>query len=136
MPDRPRPAVLLVDDESAYTELIATTLAHVLDVPVYPFNRPQAALDALPQLEVGLIMTDFYMPQMNGLQFLRRALELKPGAPCLMITGHCTAAADAAEAGLPELKEVLPKPLAPTAVAAAIRRHWPLPLPHDGVAPA
>jgi two-component SAPR family response regulator len=119
------PALVLVDDEKAYTAVLSEALAAQLEVPIITFSRPQAALDALPSLEVGLIVTDFFMPQMNGVDFLRRALALKPATPCLILTGHHDAVADETGSDLPELKEVLSKPVASRTLAATIRRYWP-----------
>lgn len=121
----PSPAVLIVDDEKAFTDVLTQTLAGYLQARIVTFARPAAALEALPALDVALIVTDYFMPQMNGVEFLRRALQLKPGTPCLIITGHRDALADQGLPEFPELKEVLAKPFPSRVLAAAIQKHWP-----------
>jgi CheY-like chemotaxis protein len=116
--------VVLVDDEKSYTDVLQQTLADLVDAPVLTFDRPQAALDALPGLDVAIIVTDYFMPQMDGVEFLRRALLLKPATPCVMITGHSDALAEDGLFQLPELKEVLAKPFPSRVLAAAIHKHW------------
>lgn len=120
------PAIVLVDDEKSYTDVLCQTLASLVDAPVVTFDRPQAALAALPGLDVGIIVTDYFMPQMDGVEFLRRALLLKPATPCVMITGHSDALAEDGRFQIPELKEVLAKPFPSRVLAAAIHKHWPL----------
>ncbi len=119
------PALVLVDDEKAYTDVLSETLSALLEAPIVVFSRPEAALQALPQLEVAMIVTDYFMPQMNGLDFLRRALQLKPSIPCLMITGHTDALGEAGLPELPELKQVLAKPFPTRQLADAVQRYWP-----------
>ena len=46
--------VVLVDDEKSYTDVLQQTLADLVDAPVLTFDRPQAALDALPGLDVAI----------------------------------------------------------------------------------
>jgi CheY-like chemotaxis protein len=117
--------VLIVDDEKSFTEVLSQTLAGYLDAPIVTFARPVAALEALPKLDVGVIVTDYFMPQMSGVEFLRRALQLKPATPCVIITGHRDALADQGLPEFPELKEVLAKPFTSRVLASAIQKHWP-----------
>jgi CheY-like chemotaxis protein len=118
-------AIVLVDDEKSYTDVLSQTLGALIDAPVVTFDRPQSALDALPGIEVGIIITDFFMPQMDGMEFLRRAVLLKPATPCVMITGHSDALADETFLQLPQLKQVLAKPFPSRVLAAAIQKYWP-----------
>ena len=82
-----RKAIVIVDDEKAYVDIMATLLTDQLDCPVVTFTRPLEALAALPNLNVGVIVTDCKMPQFNGLEFIRRAPVLLPGIPFILMTG-------------------------------------------------
>jgi CheY-like chemotaxis protein len=116
---------LIVDDEKAYTDVLSETLPGYLDAPIVTFARPAVALEALPNLDVGVIVTDYFMPQMNGVEFLRRALQLKPETPCVLITGHRDALTNEGLPEMAELKEILAKPFSSRTLAAAIQKHWP-----------
>lgn len=120
-----RPCALILDDEKSYTDLLANVLSEFLTCPVATFTRPADALAALPGLEVGIIVTDFYMPEINGLEFLRRAAVIKPGVPAIMITGHSEALASIDHRDITALRTVLGKPFRVAELASEVVRHWP-----------
>ena len=81
--------ILLVDDEGTSREKIGAILGRQGYVV---FERPDAA-SALAVVRnrtspIDLVITDYRMPHMDGLEF---AVELKralPGTPLILITGH------------------------------------------------
>lgn len=116
--------VLLVDDESAYIDLLEQLLGEHLACPVQSFNRPTDALAALPALDVGLIVTDFHMPGLDGIEFINEAQKLRPGLPAVIITAHQLSLADERARRTPALKAVVRKPFKWGVLADAITRHW------------
>ncbi len=81
--------MVLVDDDKFYTKLLTQLLAENLDCPVIAFLDPREALAALPGINVGIIVTDYEMPDMNGFRFMAEAVKLVPPAvPVIFITGH------------------------------------------------
>ena len=48
----------------------------------------KAFLDALPDLSLGCVITDVRMPDMSGIDLLRRLKELNVAVPVIVITGH------------------------------------------------
>lgn len=96
-----------------------------LTCPVHTFSRPLAALEVLPRLNVGVVATDFYMPGLNGLEFISKARVLVPHCPFLIITGHGAELASRSYTHLPEIKEILKKPFKWRVLAEAVIRHWP-----------
>jgi DNA-binding NtrC family response regulator len=52
-------------------------------------SAPQA-LELLKEEAVDLIITDFQMPEMDGLELLARVREMDPRLPVIMITGHAS----------------------------------------------
>ncbi len=125
----PTPSIVLVDDEKSYTELMSQLLADNLDRPVHGFVRPLDALQALPGLKPAVVVTDFHMPQLNGIEFIREASALVPDAVFVMITGHNLAAEEDALARLPALKGFLAKPFGWRKLADEILRVWPTAVP-------
>ncbi|HEY0943737.1 MAG TPA: response regulator [Opitutaceae bacterium] len=122
-------SVVVVDDEQSYTDLLAQLLGENLTCPVHTFTRPLAALEALPLLDVGMIVTDYYMPQLNGIEFLHRARKLCPDVPFVMITGHMMELEADDYHEEVALKAVLAKPFSWRKLADEIIRHWPDPQP-------
>jgi len=118
-------AIVVVDDEKSYTDLMTQLLADNLDCPVHGFTRPRDALNALPQLNPGVIVTDYYMPQLNGIEFIREATLLAPGAAFVMITGHNLSAQEDTLVKLKSLKGFLAKPFGWRKLAEEIMRVWP-----------
>src|SRR5262249_36192279 len=100
-------------------------LADNLDCPVHGFTRPNEALHALPRLGAGVIVTDYHMPQLNGLEFIRKASELVPDATFVLITGNNLAAEQETIERMGVLKGFLAKPFGWRKLADEIIRVWP-----------
>lgn len=79
--------ILLVDDELDILESLKTVLEQYLpDVKVLAADSAPAALGLLKETKPDLIITDYKMPAMNGLDFLQEAGRLSPGTPRILIT--------------------------------------------------
>jgi len=55
---------------------------------VHAFYRPADALAALPELKPSVIVTDYYILEINGLDFIRQATALRPVTAFVLITGQ------------------------------------------------
>lgn len=122
---RPTKSIVLVDDEKSYTDLLSHMLAEALDCPIHAFSRPLEALKALPAINPGVVVTDYHMPQINGIEFIRQATPLVPHTAFVMITGHNLASLEDEMARLAALKGFLPKPFGWRKLADEILRVWP-----------
>ena len=122
---QPTKSVVLVDDDQAYADLMVEILSHNLDCPVVSFTRPLEALAALPLLAPSVIVTDYNMPQLNGLEFIRQAVPLAPHAAFVVMTGHDLTFARDEMDRLGALKGFLEKPFGSRQLAAEIIRVWP-----------
>ena len=118
-------AVLLLDDEPSYVELMTQLLSDNLDCPIRAYTRPHEALADLPRLDVALIVTDYSMPVMNGIDFLHRAHAVCPQAAAVMITGQRIELADKDLSHVPGLRATLFKPISWRTLAENIIKHWP-----------
>lgn len=83
-----RESVLIVDDEEMVLTSLSTYLALESDYEVATFTSAPRALEHLEANDVGLIISDFLMPEMDGITFLTRARELRPDAPRVLLTGY------------------------------------------------
>jgi len=120
-------ALVIVDDEKSYADLLGRLLADSLRCPIRAFTRPLEAIEAIPTLDVGLIVSDYYMPGINGLEFVRRLQTVAPTIPVIMITGHMMELAETDYSDLPALKTILAKPFSWRLLAEEIIRYWPEP---------
>ena len=87
-PAAPSRSVVIVDDEKSYVELMAEMIADNLDCSVHAFTRPLDALGALSTISAGVIITDYFMPEMDGIEFIRRASKVARESVFIMISGH------------------------------------------------
>lgn len=117
--------LVLVDDEFSYIDLLQQLLSDHLACPVHGFTKPADALRAIPGLNVGMIITDYQMPDMNGLQLIAAVQKINPSIPAVMITAYNMSFTPRELAAVPSLKTVVRKPFKWTALAEEVVKHWP-----------
>jgi DNA-binding NtrC family response regulator len=80
--------VVLVDDD----ELVLSTLRMLLEINggflVRGFTDPLQAVQELEHTLVDVIISDYRMPGINGLEVLKKARTLQPNAMRIMLTGY------------------------------------------------
>ena len=98
--------VLYIDDDDTLSQL-ANRLLTRLGLRVTCFQDARQALDALHAAPRGfdLVITDFNMPRLSGLDVAREVARLHPGLPVIITSGSltddlCTQAAQAGVRGL------------------------------------
>lgn len=121
--------VVLVDDEFSYIDLLQQLLSDHLACPVHGFTKPADALRALPDLNVGMLITDYQMPDMNGLQLIAEVQKINPQIPAVMITAYNMSFTPRELASVPALKTIVRKPFKWTVLAQEVVKHWPDPNP-------
>lgn len=97
-----RTAVLVVDDDLDHAELVCRTLErHHASFAVTHVADGPACLDALAKNRYAVILLDYSLPRMTGLQVLARIRELGHTEPVVLATaqGDERIAAQALEAG-------------------------------------
>jgi CheY-like chemotaxis protein len=87
-----RAQVLLVDDDSRGSAVRKELLEAQLGLKVWYFEDPAQALLNLDLADWNLLITDFQMPGLNGVQLAQTIRETHPSLPILMITGDLLAA--------------------------------------------
>src|SRR4249920_306577 len=85
-PTTPR-VVHIIDDDEALRESLAFLL-RTAKLEVKSFDSAKSFLDALPDESLACVITDVRMPDMSGIDLLRRLRERKVGVPVIVITGH------------------------------------------------
>ncbi len=117
--------IVIVDDEMSFTELLGSMLGEHFSCPVLTFGNPLTAAESLPRLNVGVLVTDYYMPHIDGLDLIKKAGALTPPPPSILITGHTFEDNDDETARMPHFKAILAKPFRWQQLAKLIEEHWP-----------
>jgi DNA-binding NtrC family response regulator len=82
------PTVLVVDDEPMVATALRSYLELATDYRVLTFNDPGQALAAVASEPVSVLLSDFMMPGMDGITFLKQAREHRPHATRILLTGY------------------------------------------------
>ncbi len=115
----PRAALLVIDDEPN----ILTSLRRALELEGYDVEvagSGRIGLQKLEEKDVDLVMLDVMMPEMDGLETLKRIREAQPELPVLMMSGHASidTAVQATKLGAHDFLE---KPLSTEKVLLTVR---------------
>ena len=81
--------ILLVDDNKVSREAFGKIL-RLYGHEVLEASDATDALDILTRENVELIITDFVMPEINGVQLVERIRKDRPKTPILMMSGYLT----------------------------------------------
>ena len=89
---RPKKTILCVDDNetilSVRTFLLQTRGYRVIAVPT-PHEALELILQSIPG-SIDLLLCDLVMPQMDGNELVRRAKEIQPALPAMIVSGSVT----------------------------------------------
>jgi ATP-dependent Lon protease len=84
-----KPQVLVVDDE----EIVRRNMSHILtreNYAVQTASDGHQALAAMDATEFDVVLTDFKMDRMDGLEVLEKIKARSPNTQVIMITGYAT----------------------------------------------
>jgi CheY-like chemotaxis protein len=111
--------ILVVDDEPDIAESLVD-LIHLLVPGAAVEQAPNAeqALAMLRKHEVDLLVTDFMMPGLNGMELLREAKRLNPHLANILVTAYGPEVVE--ESGLPPPDHLLHKPIDIAAFQGAV----------------
>jgi len=114
------PTILAVDDEPTSLLLLELHVGEMGCIPVTASSGAEA-LEILAQRQIDLIITDLFMPEMNGLEFIEHLQKQHLDIPLLVVTanGSIESAVDAMRKGA---YDYLEKPYNPEDLQITIQR--------------
>ena len=80
--------IVVVDDEKIVTSAFKTLLKVEGFSNAHFFNNPEEALEFLKSNTPDLVISDFLMPEMNGLEFLSEVKKMYPEVSKILLTGY------------------------------------------------
>ncbi|EBA10943.1 sigma-54-dependent transcriptional regulator [Roseobacter sp. CCS2] len=112
--------VLFVDDEEELRHATRQTLM-LADIPATILDKAELALAQISRGFPGVLVTDIRMPGNDGLWLMRKALEVDPEFPVILVTGHgdVNLAVSSMREGAYDFVE---KPFAPSRLVSTIQR--------------
>jgi response regulator RpfG family c-di-GMP phosphodiesterase len=83
-----QPVVVIVDDEEMVITSIRAFLSLETEFDINGFTDPEAAARFLETNPADVVVSDYLMPRMNGIQLLAKAKQFQPEAARVLLTGH------------------------------------------------
>src|SRR4030081_3422934 len=115
-----RTAMVTVDDDPGVSRAVARDLrrGYGENYRTVRAESGPSALDALRQMKlrgdsVAVILADYRMPQMNGVEFLEQAMDVYPAARRVLLTAYADTEAAIAAINVVDLDHYLLKPWDP-----------------------
>lgn len=85
--DKDEANVLIVDDEPSILSMLSVFLERK-GVKSITSESPSEALNILRSQNIKLVLLDVNMPEMTGLELLKKIMELVPSVHVIMMTGY------------------------------------------------
>jgi len=83
------PRVLVIDDNDGFRSTLAAALSHMGYEPVVPAGE-LGKVDvraAISKTDYDLVITDVFMPEMDGLEVIQLLHSVKPDCPVIAMSG-------------------------------------------------
>jgi len=85
--------ILIADDEPVMRDVMKSALS-ALDIEIDTVDDGNEAMERINKIAYDLVITDYLMPKMDGLELIRWMKSTYPSIPVILVTG--TMSADAA----------------------------------------
>src|SRR5215210_6654783 len=82
-------SILLVEDHAGFARALLSMLGQNPNLQIVAVaESAEAALQYLRQAKVDLVLLDYSLPDMSGVNLLEAVLADHPGLPCAILSGH------------------------------------------------
>jgi len=82
--------ILLVDDDRTCLRMLKKILAPMPDCEIDAFTSANTALEKAIQAEYDIVVSDYMMPEMDGITFLKQYMKSQPRTSRIIISSYCT----------------------------------------------
>jgi len=113
-------AVLIVDDQQEILNSLKRIFRNTYTI--FTSTKPGEALEILKQEEIAVILADQRMPEMDGVAFLSKALDLQPDAIRIMVTGYADIEASINAVNKAQVYQYISKPFEPDELKLIVKR--------------
>ena len=114
--------IVLVDDEDMVLTSLNSFLTLETDYDVKTFVSVKEALEYIKTGRVDLVVSDYLMPEMDGISFLAKVREIKPEVPRIILTGYADKENAIKAINNVGLFQYIEKPIDPMTVMAQIQK--------------
>jgi DNA-binding NtrC family response regulator len=80
--------IVIVDDEDMVLTSLKSFLSLETEYTVKSFLNPKEALQFIEKNDVDLVLSDYLMPEMDGITFLGEVRKVHPNVPRVILTGY------------------------------------------------
>lgn len=119
-----RPVIMLVDDEKSNLDAMSALLEEQFNV--IGASSGQLALEQLKAMDAGadlkVIISDYRMPNMNGVEFLNASLSIYPNCMRMILTGYADLEMVIKSINEARIFKFLRKPLSPPELVLNVSR--------------
>jgi len=88
MADETAETIVIVDDEEMVLTSLSSFLLLETEYRVETFLSPHGAIEYIENHDVDMVISDYLMPDMDGISFLAKVREIKPQVPRIILTGY------------------------------------------------
>ncbi len=82
------PLLVIVDDEEMVLASLRSFLTLETDYEMLTFSSPLKALESIRENQIDLVISDYLMPEMTGIEFFLQVKKLQPYATRILLTGY------------------------------------------------
>ncbi|RXJ77659.1 response regulator [Arcobacter sp. F155] len=82
--------IAIIDDETSILDILERFLSRKNLFEIDTFENPLTALDSIQKKNYDLILCDIMMPQMNGIELVKKIKKIRPTQKIIMITAFST----------------------------------------------
>jgi len=82
--------ILLVDDDRTCLRMLKKILAPMPDCEIDAFISASIALEKAIQADYDLVISDYMMPEMDGITFLKKYMKSQPRTSRIILSSYCT----------------------------------------------
>jgi len=86
--DQKNATIVIVDDEEMVLTSLSSFLTLETSYTVKTFTSAREALAFIVEESIDLVVSDYLMPEMDGISFLAEVKKIRPEVPRIILTGY------------------------------------------------